>query len=191
MSDIGFVKRGLYPGYSEHKVEAILSTITDKEIESLFNKYEVYELELLSEIFEELQDYSMRDRIIIEKVVETENGNKKQKVNIINYIIKERIKEAEENYCAPIAPTNFDYSDLQDKNRLLSNEELEFLDMALYTLVKYMQDSKEIEEEAFAHGYQITQIVNTDVLNSLEVYKESLENEIGKRIKKLSLTLGV
>ncbi len=191
MSDIGFVKRSQYPGYSERKVEAILLNLTDKEVEELFYKFETHELHLLDELFDELQEYIIRDRIIIEKDVETKNGKIKQKVNIIKQIIKERKEEERKGLCVSVSPSNYDYTDLQERNSALNNKELEFIDAAVSSLVKYLEDSNEIEEEAIAHGFQLMGTVNTDTLDCLEVYKESLTSEIKKRVKKLSLTLGV
>lgn len=60
MSEVGVFVRSHYPGYNDEKIAAVLSGMTPKKAEVLFSKYSMEELEDLSSVFYESQDYEIK-----------------------------------------------------------------------------------------------------------------------------------
>lgn len=135
--------------------------ITDDELEILFNKFDVIELEEFYNVFEYIENYN------IERIMD-----------IMSKVHYEKTKEAYSNYEVFIKPYNYNISELSEKRDKLSETELNLLcallDDAIQSLIGYKQECNATQYEKY---------------NKLEILLsnlfESFSNEFDNRHSKL------
>ena len=108
-----------------------IDNLTNEEIEDLFNKYDVVEVETFASILKFAVDY---DTTEIAKVIEK--------------VYKEKYELLQANYKVGVKPNNFKISDLGKVNELLTENELEFLHTMIENAAMYL-DSVETSEHIY------------------------------------------
>lgn len=149
------------------KLKSKLPTIEDlssEDIEKLFNKYNVVELEAFISILEYVKDY-----------------NTDEIANIISKVYKEKYELLQSNFEVGAKPTNFKISDLGKINELLNDYELEFLhtmiesaSMFLDSVQEFEDEYKEISEEFDSGDYPVLEM--SKLLDSIEQEQTSRKN---------------
>lgn len=110
--------------------------LSSKDMEDLFNKYDVVELEVFASILKFVVDY---DTTEIAKVIEK--------------VYKEKYELLQANYKVGVKPTNFKISDLGKVNELLTENELEFLHTMIENAAMYL-DSVETSEHIYKEIFE-------------------------------------
>ena len=138
--------------------------LDEKDIEKLFNKYNVVELEVFLSILEYVIDYDTT-----------------QIAKIINKVYKEKYELLQSNYEVGVKPTGFKLSDLGKVNELLSEDELEFIHTMIENASMYLEsiqssedEIKEIFEEFDSGDYPVLEMSN--FLDSIEQEQEERKN---------------
>ena len=143
---------------------ATIEGLDKDEIEKLFNKYNVVELEAFLSILEFVVDYDTT-----------------QIAKTINKVYKEKYKLLQSNFQVGVKPTNFKLSDLGKVNELLSEDELEFIHTMIENAAGYLEVTREFEDEIkeifedFDSGdYPVLEI--SKFLDSIEQEQEERKN---------------
>ncbi len=141
-----------------------IDVLSNKDIEDLFNKYDVVELEVFSSILKFVVDY---DTTEIAKVIEK--------------VYKEKYELLQSNYEVGVKPTGFKLSDLGKVNELLSEDELEFIHTMIENASMYLEsiqssedEIKEIFEDFDSGDYPVLGI--SKFLDSIEQEQEERKN---------------
>lgn len=134
--------------------------LTKKELETLFNKYSLQELNTLSMVFEYVHEYSI-DKIKM----------------VLKKVYKEKERDMFWEYSSGDNST-FNQHSIFEKNSLLNNNELNFL-------YKLVEDSEDFLSYIQSNEYEYEDLEGFDLNNYpisfVQEYQSSLDDEINKR----------
>lgn len=139
--------------------------ITDDELEILFNKFDVIELEEFYNVFKYIDIYNIEGMM-----------------DIINKVHYKKTKEASSNYEVFIKPYGYNISKLSVKSDKLSEKELNLicvlLDDAIQSLISYKYECDATQYEKFDK-------LEILLYNLFETYSNELDNRHSKIYKKI------
>ena len=143
---------------------SIDNMITESELETMFNKFNIAELEAFDDIFEFVEEHN------IEKMIDVSNKVRDNKID-----------KASKEYEVSIKPYNFDIFNLSSKKYELSRLELEFLctiiDDSITGLIRYKEEyDRQLDKDYIT--------LENSLINLKLSYKEELDCRRGKTLKK-------